>query len=283
MILIKEPQDLTKMLNNYRNESATIGFVPTMGALHQGHLSLIAASVKENTVTVCSIFVNPTQFNNLKDFEKYPQSIENDIELLANSGCTILFHPLAASIYPDGFTGLNTYDLGSIETVYDGAFRPGHFQGVCNVVERLFRIVEPHQAYFGLKDYQQCMVIQKLLYIMNWAQRLKLHFCTTSRESDGLAMSSRNLRLTKEERALAPLLYKMLCSIKNTITAGDQTGLLLKANSVLNASGFRADYLDFADAETLEPVISWDGKQKIVCLAAAFLNEIRLIDNMKMN
>jgi pantoate--beta-alanine ligase len=283
MIVIKDIATLLSSLNNLKLLGKTIGFVPTMGALHNGHISLIATAKTQCHIVVCSIFVNPTQFNNTTDFEKYPITIEQDTELLKENNCDILFLPAVNEIYPDGTTHLKQYDLGFIETVYDGAFRPGHFQGVCNVVERLFRIVRPHKAFFGLKDYQQCMVITKLVQIMGWEQHITLQLCDTLRETDGLAMSSRNVRLMPEARKIAPIIYQTLQNIKQNIKTGSLLQLTNDANQALINNGLQPDYIDIADAQTLAPIADWNGKQKLVCLVAAFLGEVRLIDNMVLN
>jgi pantoate--beta-alanine ligase len=280
MLIIKDSKELHTIICNYKKVGKKIGFVPTMGALHNGHISLINSSNIENDITICSIFVNPTQFNNAVDFEKYPITIEKDTQLLKEANCSILFLPTVKEIYPDGINNLNNYTLGFIETVYDGAFRPGHFQGVCNVVQRLFEITIPHNAYFGLKDYQQCMVIKKLVELMNWQHKIELHFCATLREADGLAMSSRNTRLNATERQIAPIIYETLQFIKSNLIVGDLTMLLQNAKDKLVTKNLKIDYLDIADAYNLEPISFWDGKQKLVCVVAAFLNEVRLIDNV---
>ncbi len=283
MLIFKESDKLNSYTQELKTKNKTIGFVPTMGALHNGHISLIQEAKKKCDSVICSIFVNPTQFNNPKDFENYPITLNNDIALLEAANCTILFLPTVTEIYKNGTKNLQQYDLGFIETVYDGAFRPGHFQGVCNVLQRLFEIVEPDEAFFGLKDYQQCMVIKKLVTIMQLQNKLKLNFCTTLREKDGLAMSSRNMRLNTTERLLAPTIYKSLQFVKENITTDNLTFILQKTTTMLTSKGFKPDYLDIADATTLAPLKDWDGKQKIVCLIAAFLNEVRLIDNMLLN
>jgi pantoate--beta-alanine ligase len=283
MILVKQTTTLQQHIAKAKTKGHNIGFVPTMGALHLGHISLITNAKKENDLVISSIFINPTQFNNAKDFEKYPITIEKDIELLHDSGCDILFLPSVAEVYPNGTQSLQHYDLGFIETVYDGAFRPGHFQGVCNVVQRLFEIVTPHHAYFGLKDYQQCMIIQKLVQLMQWQDVVQLHFCETLRETDGLAMSSRNMRLNVADRKIAPIIYQTLKWIKENIQKGDTRLLLTQAKDMLTSSGLLPDYIDIANATTLEPITIWDGKESLVCLVAAFLNEVRLIDNMKIS
>jgi pantoate--beta-alanine ligase len=283
MISIKESRELNKKIVALKNEGKTIGFVPTMGALHPGHISLIKTAKQKSDIVVCSIFVNPTQFNNAADFEKYPITLDNDIHLLHQAGCDIVFLPTVNDIYADGTTNLNHYQLGFLETVYDGAFRPGHFQGVCNVVERLFRIVAPNHAFFGLKDYQQCMVISKLVSIMNWEEQLQLHFCDTLREANGLAMSSRNMRLSEKERQEAGIIYELLSYTKANITPANITTLQKNATEKLAQKGYTIDYFDIADAQDLAPITNWDGKQKIVCLVAVFVGQVRLIDNMRLN
>lgn len=282
MILFKIAADLNKWLDAQRKKSNTIGYVPTMGALHPGHLSLIEAAKKDNQYVVASIFVNPTQFNNTRDFEKYPITIEKDIELLEQAGCDILFLPSVNEIYPEGFSKKKNYELGFLETILDGKFRPGHFQGVCMVVHRLLEIINPSSLYLGQKDYQQCMVITKLLAIIEKAS-IRVNICTTLREADGLAMSSRNMRLNKKEREIAPAIYRSMLFIKNNITKGDLTAIKNKAKLMLEQPGLKADYVEIADATNLTLQNNWDGKQKIVVLVAAYLNEIRLIDNMVLN
>jgi pantoate--beta-alanine ligase len=283
MILFKKPADWQKWRDHHSPRHSSIGFVPTMGALHQGHLSLIALSKAANDITVCSIFVNPTQFNNRQDFEKYPITIEADIALLHDAGADVLFLPGTEDIYPNGTVLAQPYALGTLETLLDGHHRPGHFQGVCQVVQRLFEIIEPQQAYFGQKDYQQCMVISRLVAIMGWQNRLQLHFGPTLREPDGLAMSSRNRRLNASERAIAPVIYQTLCFIKKNLAAGDLTALAHNAYEKLVSAGLRPDYVSIAHAQTLEPCLQWDGRSPLVALVAAFLNEVRLIDNMPLS
>ena len=283
MIIFKKAADLRHYLEEQEKHKRSVGFAPTMGALHQGHISLLEASKKENAVTVSSIFVNPTQFNDPADFEKYPVTIEKDIYLLEKAGCDILFLPPVAEIYPDGFASQKQYDLGKLETLLEGKFRPGHFQGVCMVVERLLSIVRPGKLYLGQKDYQQCMVINRLIQLMGIEKETTLLVCLTLREADGLAMSSRNMRLNEEERKRAAGIYQVLTSIKDKLQPTSLMPVKDKAVEELAAKGFRVDYVEIADAATLEPVIQWDGRQKLVALVAAFNNEVRLIDNMLIN
>ncbi len=278
MILFKKATDLSKFIEIQRKNNLQIGFVPTMGALHEGHLSLIERSKKQDRLTVASIFVNPTQFNDPRDFKKYPITIEKDIDLLEGAGCDVLFFPSVDEIYPGGAGMKKNYDMGFLETVLEGKYRPGHFQGVCMVVERLLNITMPDNLYLGQKDYQQCMVIKKLVGLMH--QPIEVIVCPTLRESDGLAMSSRNMRLNEVERRTATTISKCLTYVKKNIKAGDLSGLKKGMITALDEAGFKPDYAEIADATTLETVDVWDGKQKIVGLIAAFLNEVRLIDNM---
>lgn len=281
MILFKKAADLSKWLEIQRKNKINTGFVPTMGALHSGHISLIEFSKKDNPVTVASIFVNPAQFNDPKDFEKYPVTIERDINMLEQAGCDVLFLPSVMEMYPAGTAPAKHYNLGFLETVLEGKYRPGHFQGVCLVVERLLEIVRPHNLYLGQKDYQQCMVLARLVELMQ--QDTKVNICPTLRENDGLAMSSRNMRLNEAERKTAVAIYQSLSAIKENLKPGDTASLIQKATDLLEKAGFRIDYVEIADAASLSHISNWDGKQKAVALAAAFLNEVRLIDNMLLN
>lgn len=283
MIIFKKTRDLHKWLEAQRLAGISIGFVPTMGALHTGHLSLIESSIKANPVTVCSIFVNPTQFNDPKDFEKYPITIEKDIELLANAGCDILFLPSVKEIYPDELSPSLKYDLGYLERILEGKFRPGHFQGVCMVVHRLLEIVMPDNLYLGQKDYQQCMVIKKLIALIGLSNAILVNICPTLREPDGLAMSSRNVRLNEDERIKATAIFRNLSFIKENLTTGDLKGLKETAFRNLSEAGFNVDYIEIADANDLSIIDDWDGQKKLVALAAAFMKEVRLIDNILLN
>jgi pantoate--beta-alanine ligase len=283
MIIFKTASQLSQYLQKQPAASLNKGFVPTMGALHRGHLSLIEASRKANELSICSIFVNPTQFNDPKDFEKYPVTIDTDIHQLENAGTDILYLPSVHDIYPNG-TGLDQqYDLGFLESVFEGKYRPGHFQGVCQVVHRLLNIVQPQNLYLGQKDYQQCMVIIKLIELMGAKEMIGVNICPTLREADGLAMSSRNMRLSAEDRITATAIYKALNTIKSEVRKGDLRELQNKAENLLLSKGFKVDYIEIADAITLEKVSEWNGERKLVALAAAFLHEVRLIDNIVLN
>jgi len=281
MIIFKKRIDISNYIVNHKKTSGKIGFIPTMGALHKGHISLIEASKKTDTLTICSIFVNPTQFNNKADFEKYPVTIEKDIDLLEKAGCNVLFLPSVEEIYPADSSTTLPYELGFIETVLDGKYRPGHFQGVCNVVQRLLDIVQPNTIYLGQKDYQQCMIIKKLTELIQSPTQIII--CPTLRESDGLAMSSRNMRLTSVERIKAVKISEVLLFIKQEIKPGNLQDLKQRCINYLTNEGYNVDYVEIADATNLTLLQNWDGKTKLVALVAAFLNEVRLIDNRIVN
>jgi pantoate--beta-alanine ligase len=277
MILFKRSEDLVKWLNQETASGRSVGFVPTMGALHAGHISLITISNLETDITVCSIFVNPTQFNDPKDFQKYPITLEKDIALLESAGTDILFLPGVAELYPGGTANLEHYDLGSLETLLEGKYRPGHFQGVCQVMHRLLSIVRPNLLFMGQKDYQQCMVIRRLLTLMDLSTVLLP--CPIIREADGLAMSSRNLRLTPMQRANATAIYRGLLLLKEQWRFGPQQALAT-AETILKQADFQIDYISVASGSTLEPVSESTTEETIVALIAAFQGDIRLIDNM---
>jgi pantoate--beta-alanine ligase len=281
MIVFKKITELSFFIEEEKKKGKSVGFAPTMGALHEGHISLIINSRASNDRTVSSIFVNPTQFNNAKDFDKYPITIEKDIDLLEKNGCDVLFMPTVKEMYPNGITDPTHYDLGYLETVLEGKYRPGHFQGVCQVVHRLLSIVQPHNLYIGQKDYQQCMVIKKLIEITHL--NVNVIIGSTLRESDRLAMSSRNMRLNTEERKKAVKIAEVLFFIKKEIKPGYIDDLKERAVNYLSAEGFKVDYVAIATADTLEVLENWDAKRPIVALVAAFLNEVRLIDNMLLN
>jgi pantoate--beta-alanine ligase len=283
MILFKRSKDLRNYLDSQRKQGQKTGFVPTMGALHGGHISLINAAKKVDDLCISSIFINPTQFNDPADFKKYPTTLEKDIAHLEAAGCDVLFLPSVEEIYPRGTNNKIHYDLGSLETVLEGHYRPGHFQGVCMVVHRLLEIIRPDSLYIGQKDYQQCMVIKKLIELIGLKELIQVNISPTLREPDGLAMSSRNMRLSNEERKNAVSIYQTLCFVKEDLKKGDLAELKKQAEGRLNEKGFKVDYVEITDASTLQIVNHWDGKQKLVALAAAFLNQVRLIDNVLVN
>ncbi|GEP88903.1 pantoate--beta-alanine ligase [Chitinophaga terrae (ex Kim and Jung 2007)] len=283
MYLFKRKTDLKKHLDLVRKNNKSIGFVPTMGALHQGHLSLIQSAKKDTDVVVCSIFVNPTQFNDPKDFEKYPITVDEDIKKLNTVSTDILFLPAVDEMYPEGLTAKHQhYDFGDLENVLEGEFRPGHFQGVGIIVHKLLDIVQPDQLFMGQKDLQQCLIIKKLLHIMQSDTRLVV--CPTMREADGLAMSSRNTRLSPEARKKAPAIYQALKHIRDQFG----NGLLFmegahEAFDSLKKQGFEPEYVDILLVENSNikkldhPPAEND---TVVAAIAAWLDGVRLIDNI---
>jgi pantoate--beta-alanine ligase len=279
MILFKRPDDLIDFIQKKRKSLIKIGFVPTMGALHQGHISLIENSKSENDLTICSIFVNPTQFNNATDFEKYPVTIEADIEQLELNGCDVLFMPSVDDIYPDSFQKSN-FELGYLDTILEGKHRNGHFQGVCMVVKRLLEIVNCNILYLGQKDYQQCMVIKKMATDLKIPVEIKI--APTVREENGLAMSSRNKRLNEAEKESALVIFEVLNFLKENIFNRKIDDLKEKSKEKLIAKGFDIDYIEITD-EILNPITNADKNQTIVALIAASIGEVRLIDNMILN
>ena len=268
-------------LKNQREQGMTIGFVPTMGALHEGHLTLVRRSKQENGLTVCSIFVNPIQFNNREDLEKYPRTPGRDAKLLEEAGCDVIFSPEASEMYPEGETGSLSLNFGMLDKIMEGKFRPGHFNGVAIVVKKLFGIIQPANAYFGKKDYQQLAVIKHMVEAL--AIPVNVVSCETIREADGLAMSSRNTRLTIAERNIAPKIYQVLISVKNK--AGKFPVHELKdwaARELQENPDFRLEYFEIGDKETLLPVDNWHHKDRAVAFVAVFLGDVRLIDNIEL-
>ncbi len=267
------------LLKINRLDKKTIGFVPTMGALHNGHLTLISTSKTRTNITVCSIFVNPTQFNDKKDFEKYPIQIDKDLEMLLEVNCDIVFIPSVEEIYPLGTKHDTDIDLGFIGTTLEAAHRPGHFEGVLQVVKRLLDIVQPDSLFIGQKDYQQCMVIQSL--IEQTSLPIKLEICETVREKDGLAMSSRNARLTNEERLSALKLSQAIFYIKENITKQSISILVQEQTEIFtNDKLIYLEYLSVVNSKTLEPIHEYKEETSMSVLVAAKVGLVRLIDNV---
>lgn len=278
MILFSHFDDLQLFLKNNLATPKITGLVPTMGALHEGHFSLIKQCKKDTDFTICSIFVNPLQFNNPEDFEKYPTTLEADILALEEHGCDALLLPSYQEVYPDEASKNKTYELGDIENILEGKFRPGHFQGVCLVVERLLQMVKPEVLFLGQKDFQQCMVIKKLVGQID--QEIEIVICPTLREKSGLAMSSRNLRLGIEDKKTAAKLNEALRGIQEELDSDNFQQLKGDAISKLGSAGFRVEYLELARAKSLEVMENYDGIGQYVILIAAYLHDVRLIDNI---
>lgn len=277
MHVFYKPKDLHTALFAERVKGNKIGLVPTMGALHEGHISLIERSKKENDLTVCSIFVNPLQFNNANDLLKYPRTLEKDIKMLEKAGCDIVFAPDVSTIYVTK-PGL-AIDFGDLERVMEGKFRPGHFNGVAIIVSKLFHMVDPDRAYFGQKDLQQYLIIKQLVDSLSF--RVELISCDIIREQDGLAMSSRNQRLLPEHRVIANNLYKALELAKELVLKNH----LEKAEEAVKEylSPFKSiqlEYLEIADGNTLIKVGDLKDHSSVAICIAAFLGEVRLIDNI---
>lgn len=277
MVIFKTAADLQAFLHRTHRP---IGFIPTMGALHQGHLSLIQAAHHDDLLSVCSIFVNPTQFNDPEDFEKYPRNTEADIALLLQADCEVLFLPSQEEIYPQGPEAARSYDFGELETVLEGAQRPGHFHGVGQVVSRLLEIVNPKRLYLGQKDFQQCLIIRKLISLMKKDDEIELKIAATVREPDGLALSSRNRRLTEPQRALAAIIYQCLVSIASKAATGKWAILQKECMELLRAKGLEPEYVALANAENLHLLPEFSATEPMVALIAARLGKVRLIDNM---
>lgn len=283
MIIFKTIPELRQFLQNQKESGQSIGFIPTMGALHKGHISLINKSKEEGFFSVCSIFVNPAQFNDLSDFQKYPSTLPQDIQLLEEAGCEVLFLPSATEIYPSGSENARTYHFGKLEEVFEGAMRPGHFAGVGKVVAILLEIVEPDALFMGSKDYQQCLVVKDLCRQMG-LDKIRFVSCPTRREPDGLAMSSRNTRLNEPQRARAGIIYQCLVSLQEKFLSGADFGVAQKeCIDLLQAKGFAIEYVSIADADSLEPMERFDSGRQMVALIAVKIGEIRLIDNMVLN
>ncbi len=278
MIIHRHISSLRNYLHLMRKKGLSIGFVPTMGALHEGHLKLMQASMESSDITVCSIFVNPNQFNDKKDFEKYPNRLGSDLDMLYNTGVQVVFIPFTDEIYPPSAPITDNYDLEGLDTRLEGKFRPGHFLGVCQVMDRLLHIVEADYLLMGQKDFQQCLVIKKLLKITGLPTQLSIF--PTIREPEGLAMSTRNMRLSPDQKVQALNIYNCLIEIKSKIESEDFEQIKKLAVDRLTRNGFRVDYVEIAETESLFPVSQRNSAQPLVALVAAFLGDVRLIDNM---
>ncbi len=279
--LFKKRDDIQRFVDTQRSAGIPISFVPTMGALHQGHLDLVREAAQLNGVVIVSIFVNPTQFNDKNDLEKYPRTLEKDIALLAGERCDAIFYPDAGEVYPEGFKSRKIYPLGRLEQVFEGAYRPGHFQGVCQVLDRLFGIIRPDHVFFGQKDYQQCLVVKRLIHTTPAFQQIRMHIVPTRREPDGLAMSSRNLRLSHKDREKAPVLFVALGTLKQAFDRGEHLQQRLNVlRFMLSNKHIETDYLDVVRAENLEVPDNWDGSTPLIAIVAAWIGGVRLIDNL---
>ena len=270
-------EELDAILEPFSVKDRPIGFVPTMGALHEGHLSLIKQAKTENEVVVCSIFVNPTQFNDPADLERYPRPLEEDKKMLESAGCDVLFMPSVAQMYPnDDYSTLNE-DFGKLDKVMEGASRPGHFAGMITIVNKLFMAVKPHNAYFGQKDYQQLAIVRR--FIEKHVIPINIISCPIVREPDGLAMSSRNRLLTPEERKRAVLIPQTMNKVKEMWNKNSVAEIKEFVQTEFAKEGYmKLDYFEIADARTLQPIE--DRSKPAVACIAVFDGKIRLIDNV---
>ncbi|HXC06764.1 MAG TPA: pantoate--beta-alanine ligase, partial [Bacteroidia bacterium] len=279
MITLETIPELRKKLAEYKAAKLQTGFVPTMGALHPGHVSLLKRAREENPVVICSIFVNPTQFNDPQDLERYPRTPEKDMDRLQKAGCDLLFMPSPTEMYPSSAValakeGYKNVNLGSLATVMEASQRPGHFEGVMQIVSKLFDIVDPDRSYFGQKDFQQVAVIRAM--VKQLAYRTQIIACPTLREADGLAMSSRNTLLPPEHRKLAPVIYKTLQTVKDMALCQPVQELLSYATAQFAAvPEMTLEYFQISDASTLLPVQSLNDTSSVVACVAVKLGKVR--------
>lgn len=280
MEIIKTTAGLSTRLSEAREAGKSIGLVPTMGALHAGHLSLVERARRENDIVVVSVFVNPTQFNNPDDLRTYPRTVDADCRLLSEAGVDYAFVPSVDEIYPEPDT--RVFDLGPVAEVMEGAMRPGHFNGVAQIVSKLFAMTNPTRAYFGEKDFQQIAVIRRMAEIENFS--IDIVACPICREADGLALSSRNVRLTREGRAIAPSIHRILKESLILKENGQSPAEVKKSvNERINAvDGLETEYYEIVDALTMQPVSTWDeAVNGAVGCVTVYCGDVRLIDNIK--
>lgn len=280
MKVINTISEITSYLSTFKSNGKKIGFVPTMGALHFGHLSIVKTSKENNDITVVSIFVNPTQFNDKQDFIKYAREPEEDLNKLIETDCDLVFMPSEKEMYPEN---VNTkFELGYIESIMEGEYRPGHFQGVALIVDKLFSIIKPDNAYFGQKDFQQLAIIKQLVKITN--STVNIISCPIVRETNGLAMSSRNKRLSTKEFEEAAIIYSTLKQIGGFINDNKLNEFKIWAAKQINSNNlFKIEYIEIVDSESLKIVTSLKNHKSITCCIAVFCGEVRLIDNIQIN
>ena len=282
MLIFNKKSDLSAFLSPFINQNKSIGFVPTMGALHEGHLSLLKNSLSENDITVMSIFVNPTQFNNAEDLDKYPRTLERDVQIMqALSNSIIVYAPEVEDIY-EGNTVSENFEYDGLENQMEGKHRPGHFDGVGTIVKRLFEIVQPNKAYFGEKDFQQLQIVKKLVSKYNIP--VEVIGCAIHRESNGLAMSSRNERLSAIAKEKAAIIYQILSDAKKLFqTNSAEETILFVENEFKKHTEFQLEYFEIADEATLLPVSEKENDKNYRGFIAIFIENIRLIDNISLN
>ena len=277
MNIYKTAEELRSFVTEERKQGHRIAFVPTMGALHEGHLSLVRRALKENDCCIVSVFVNPTQFNNPRDLETYPRTLDADSRLLASIGTTALFTPEVETIYPEPDT--RVFHVGAVAEVMEGKYRPGHFNGVMQVVSRLFNLVQPYRAYFGEKDFQQIAVLRAMAREIK--SPVEIIACPIVREEDGLARSSRNTLLSEEGRAQAPNIYRILSESRAWSKELSPKAVIERATQLLDAiPTLRVEYFEIVDADTLQPITRWEDSPKPHGCITVYCGEVRLIDNI---
>lgn len=292
MIFFNLKKPFQEYLEKERKNGKTIGFVPTMGALHQGHISLIDRAKESCDLVVCSIFINPTQFNNSSDLEKYPRTLESDCQMLEKAGCDVVFAPEISEIYTPqeldlkarniedkSWTQGKSVDFGMLDKVMEGAQRPGHFNGVAQVVSKLFRIVQPHQAFFGQKDFQQLAIIRSMVQQLGLS--VEIIPCPILREKDGLAMSSRNVRLTPEQRSIVPFISQTLFKLKELKTTHSPAQLkAMVTEQFASQTAMKLAYFEIVDSQTLQNISDFQQHNGVVACIAVEIGSLRLIDNI---
>lgn len=280
MKIIRNVSELESYVSHAHGEGKRIGLVPTMGALHDGHMSLVKRARKENDIVVVSVFVNPTQFNNPTDLATYPRDEESDFRLLAQENVDVAFAPSVDEMYPDGAVRTKTFDLGAAAEVMEGPRRPGHFQGVAQIVSRLFELVRPHNAYFGEKDFQQIAVIRNM--VLTEKMEVNIVACPICRASDGLALSSRNALLTPGQRQIAPAIYRALNeSIAYSADHSVAETRDFVVDQIEKQSEMQVEYFEIVDGRTLQPVDEWSESPYIVGCITVYCGKVRLIDNIR--
>lgn len=280
MVVVKSVNELQKQVGRLRNEHKSIGFVPTMGALHQGHLQLVSRCVAENDACVVSLFINPTQFNDKNDFNRYPRTLENDTALLASVGCAIVFAPSAEEMYTSSeMETVFEFDFGGLDEVMEGIFRPGHFNGVVQVVSKLFSLVTPDKAYFGEKDFQQLAIIRRMVQVMNFP--IEIVGCPIVREKSGLALSSRNALLSEQERTTAAVIYRTLSESKQLMhekTVAETKAWVINRLNVVD--GLKVEYYEIVNGNSLQSITDWSDADYVVGCVTVYCGKVRLIDNI---
>ena len=279
MVILRTVSELEIFLEKFRKKGKSVGFVPTMGALHEGHLSLIRMSQIENECTLLSIFVNPTQFNETSDFKTYPRDEEKDLALVESLAIDAVFIPQSNEMYADDKNDLLDFSLEGLDLVMEGRFRKGHFDGVVTIVDKFFTLIKPNVAYFGLKDFQQLAIIRFLASKRH--PKIKIAACPIIREIDGLAMSSRNALLNNDERQKATLISKVLNTLKKQWRIIPFNELINQARASFDGTDFKLEYLEISDSKTLKPLLDYNEKSAVACVAAK-IGSVRLIDNCEL-